>query len=97
MAKISARGCHKVAGASKMTRSESGSDVRVRLVLRSDGKMLRAIDVHHATGYPSRGGFSIVSRRAWTRDEFIAYADRHGYSVDTLREIRLNGTSDWEG
>jgi hypothetical protein len=79
MAKISARGCHKVAGASKMTRSESGSDVRVRLVLRSDGKMLRAIDVHHATGYPSRGGFSIVSHpdRRWTLDDFTAYADRN--------------------
>ena len=95
MAKISARGCHKVAGASRKHDSQTGATVRIRLVLRSDGKVLRAIDVHHSTGYPSRGGFSIIgtfprkdrAEAVW-RDAFHQWAENRGYSVDRLTYSR---------
>jgi hypothetical protein len=45
MAKISARGAVKIAQASKTWTDEDGWDHKLRLALRSDGKVLKAHDL----------------------------------------------------
>lgn len=67
MAKISARGSAKVASASKTTRDDDGYVVKTRLALRSDGRVLRAIDllapdrVQYGSRGWNRGSYSIVA------------------------------------
>jgi hypothetical protein len=67
MAKISARGAAKVASASRTTTDDDGYVVKTRLALRSDGKVLRAVDLlspdraqYGSRGW-NRGSYSIVA------------------------------------
>jgi hypothetical protein len=66
MAKISARGAVKLATASKTWTDEEDYEHKLRLALRSDGKVLKAHDLRSPTmrQYGSRGwnrgGYSIL-------------------------------------
>jgi hypothetical protein len=61
MAKISARGATKVAQANRQWTDEDGWTHKIRLALRSDGKVLRAHDLKSPdSGYWNRGGYSIT-------------------------------------
>lgn len=89
MAKISARGCVKLAQASKTADSESGYTVKTRLALRSDGKVLRAIDLQH-DGRWQRGGYSIIGALAEKNgrspvERFHRYATQRGFTPDAVR------------
>lgn len=100
MAKISARGCTKVASAKKDERpvnpvtGEQDYTRRVRLALRSDGKVLRAIDLldddkhaEYGSRAWNRGGYSIVgslkpSAVRTSKERFVAYATERGFVID---------------
>jgi hypothetical protein len=60
MAKISANGATKIASASKVEATDHGR-VKTRYTLRSDGKILRAVDVEGPYGW----------------NQFRAYCARH--------------------
>lgn len=90
MAKISARGCHKIARATR-ERDSDGLLARDALVLRSDGAVLRKTDLRHARyggGFSwSRGTYSVAGKLS-DRDgrtaveRFGRYAGQRGYIVD---------------
>lgn len=91
MAKISARGCVKLAQASKIDDSESGYTVKTRLALRSDGKVLRAIDIRHdGDSQWQRGGYSIIGALTEKNgrspvERFHRYATQRGFTPDAVR------------
>lgn len=91
MAKISARGAHKVASASKRWSDDDGYEHKLRLALRSDGKILRAHDLllptmakYGSRGW-NRGAYSIAATIKAGADPlavFTAYAARNGCALD---------------
>jgi hypothetical protein len=97
MAKISARGCTKLAQANRERELGTADEhsitrARDRLALRSDGAILGASD-YLQNGYSekwwSRGGYSVRAKikdaRGRTRAEmvqiFTNYAERRGYAL----------------
>lgn len=91
MAKISARGCHKVASAHRAWTDDAGYDHKRRLALRSDGAVLRAHDLRSASMRENygprgwqRGGYSIVGylRSGIIAERFARYAEHRGYTLD---------------
>lgn len=86
MAKFSARGNHKVAYATKTEQAESGSIVKVAIGLRSDGKVLRRIDVKlEGSDRWSRGGYSIINPKSKaTIEAFKSYAARRGFTIENV-------------
>lgn len=91
MAKISARGHVKLASASRVRPIHSSFgpsySARDRIALRSDGAVLRATDVNHPNGRPSRGGYSVAGKvKDRTSHEtmiaaFERYARANGYTM----------------
>jgi hypothetical protein len=67
MAKISARGASKRAQASKSWTDEDGWDHKIRLALRSDGKILRAHDIRDPKKVRDYG---YTPAKAWNRGSY---------------------------
>jgi hypothetical protein len=93
MAKISARGAHKVAQANKQWQDDEGYDHKVILALRSDGKVLRKHSLRSpfmretcgSRGW-NEGGYSIMGalmpkNGKSSLDRFRAYAEQNGYTL----------------
>ena len=93
MASISARGCTKVASAKLEEVEPDGYQKKTRLALRSDGKVLQAIDLLSADNAQygsrgwSRGGYSIVADvgKGYQRAAFVRYATARGFTIDGPR------------
>jgi hypothetical protein len=88
MAKLSARGCHKVASARKDFRPENALEARIVVALRSDGVVLHRYDYLHAGDARWRCGSYSVATHAMrdtakhTLDTFTAWATARGYDLD---------------
>jgi hypothetical protein len=94
MAKISARGAVKIAQASKTWTDEDGWDHKLRLALRSDGKVLKAHDLRDPRkvrdyGYSpakawNRGSYSILQSlpAGDHRTMFAGLAAKNGCALD---------------
>ena len=88
MAKISARGAHEIARATKdRTLPETGALMREFLVLRSDGKVLGKANFRHdgdtrwsQGSYGIRGSLSPKDGRT-SEQRFVRYAEARGYEV----------------
>jgi hypothetical protein len=93
MAKISARGAHKVAQANKTWQDDEGYDHKVILSLRSDGAILRKHSLRSPMmreSYGSRGwnegsysiaGYLRPSEDVTSLERFRKYAAQRGYEV----------------
>lgn len=83
MAKISARGCTKLAHATKTAPGSDGWERKRHLTLRSDGKVLSKVDIRPAGEKRwNVGSYKIVSKTAWDIHRFRAYCDANGYVLD---------------
>lgn len=96
MAKISARGCVKLAAASLTRTDEDGYVHKTRITLRSDGKVLRAHDLlppsmaqYGSRGW-NRGGYTIIGSLTEKNgrspiERFHSYATSRGFTPDAVR------------